>query len=321
MRGWQKKPSAQDDARALLDSLMGPSRDKDQQKDGIREGFKEKAVCKHYLAGLCPNNWFKNTKREMEHCAKVHSDQLIEELKAHPETGRYTAEYEEGLLKYLEDIAMDVDRWIARERGNLKPPGKELQLSAGQRKSMAEKQEVYRNLVEASTKLGDDGEVQKSMAVMAEAQDVKKEIEEIQAKHTVHTGGEAVCEACGVRYPLGDTPNEIGDRNSHFSGKMHEAYTTIREKIEELRTKRSSGEWAKYLPERQKTAEKKGRDDGRKRRSRSRDRDKEKDRDKDGDRDRGKAKKDRPRRRSRSRSRSPVAKKKHASRSRSRRRR
>merc|ERR1719265_1544326 len=284
---------------------MGPSRDKDQQKDGIREGFKEKAVCKHYLAGLCPNNWFKNTKREMEHCAKVHSDQLIEELKAHPETGRYTAEYEEGLLKYLGDIAMDVDRWIQRERGNLKPPGKELQLSVGQRKVLSEKQEAYRTLVDASTKLGDDGEVQKSMAVMAEAQDVKREIEEIQAKHTVNTGGEAVCEACGVRYPLGDSPNEVGDRNAHFSGKMHEAYTTIREKIEELRQKKKSGEWDKFAPEPRRDARGRSRKRGG---DKEREKNRDKDREKDRDRERGKAKPDRTRRHSRSRS--PAAKKK-----------
>eukprot|EP00448_Togula_jolla_P032383 CAMPEP_0170630780 /NCGR_PEP_ID=MMETSP0224-20130122/34218_1 /TAXON_ID=285029 /ORGANISM="Togula jolla, Strain CCCM 725" /LENGTH=307 /DNA_ID=CAMNT_0010958931 /DNA_START=1 /DNA_END=921 /DNA_ORIENTATION=- len=242
-RGWQKQPSAQDNARALLDSLMGPARDKKAKNDGIREGFKEANVCKRYLAGLCPNDWFKNTKREMDHCNGIHSDQLVDELQAHPEVKMYMAQYEQELLDFLEEICMDADRWIARERGNLKQPGKELQLSTGQRKALAEKQDQYRTLIDLSTRLGDEGEVRKSSAAMAEAQDIKKEIEEITAKFTVDTGGEAVCEACGVRYPLGDTPNEVGDRNSHFSGKMHEAYSAIREKVLELRKKKKNGEW------------------------------------------------------------------------------
>jgi len=142
---------------------------------------------------------------------------------------------------------LDADRWTARERGNCKAPGKELQLSAGQRRLIAEKEEMYKALIESSTQLGDEGEVQKSAAAMAQAQDIKAEIEDIKSKCMAETGGEAVCEACGVRYPLGDLPTEVGDRNSHFAGKTHEAYTTIRQKVNELREKKKSGEWEKAL--------------------------------------------------------------------------
>ena len=218
-RGWQKVPTAQDDARALLDSLMGPSRDKRAASSGhAREGFldrnqgfltrlsgckgvscrRPRSVCKRYLLGLCPNDWFKSTKREMAQCGGIHSDILREELEAHPERERYVAEFESQLLEYLEDICMDADRWVARERGNLKPPGKELQLSLGWQKSIAEKQETYKEMIERSQTLAEDEDLKQSHQVMERAQALQDEIDSIEAKFTVDTGGEGVCELCGV---------------------------------------------------------------------------------------------------------------------------
>lgn len=242
-RGWQKQSSAADDARALLDSLMGPSRDVQTEETDVAEGFLDRKVCKRYLVGLCPNDWFKSTKREMETCGKIHSDLLAEEMRRHPNAEKYTAEYEEQLLNYLENIAQDTDRWVARERGNLRPPTKELQLSAGWQKSFSEKNDQYKELMDQVKKLEESGEMGRCQELMETAQDVQKELDEIRGKFTVDTGGEAVCEDCGVRYPLGDTPNEVGNRVSHFSGKMHEAYTTIRDKIKELRKNKKDGKW------------------------------------------------------------------------------
>lgn len=246
MRGWQKKASAADDARALLDSLMGPSRDA-AAVDQKGEGFLDKNVCKRYLCGLCPNDWFKSTKREMDTCGKIHSDQLAEEMRAHPQAARYVAEFEQELFTFLEEICSDADRWVARERKNLRGPGIELQLSVGHQRSLSEKKGKYKDLIDESTRLGEAGEVQKSSEFMELASVLKKEMDEMLAKFTVETGGEDVCEACGVRFPLGNTPNEIGNRESHFQGKMHDAYTTIRKRLEELREKKKSGEWDRVI--------------------------------------------------------------------------
>merc|ERR1712083_368363 len=119
----------------------------------------------------------------------------------------------------------------ARERGNLKPPGKELQLSVGHQKQLAEKKDNYAALMAECRRLEEAEDIAQSSIQMRKAQEVKEDIEELEAKFTVETGGEAVCEMCGVRYPVGDTPNEKGNRESHFSGKMHEAYTIIRGKV------------------------------------------------------------------------------------------
>lgn len=275
-RGWQKQSSAADDARALLDSLMGPSRDVATDESEVAEGFLDRKVCKRYLVGLCPNDWFKSTKREMETCGKIHSDLLAEEMRRHPKAEKYIAQYEEELMNYLDNIAQDTDRWVARERGNLRPPSKELQLSAGWQKSFSEKSDQYKELMDQVKKLEESGEMGRCQEVMETAQDIQKELEDIRGKFTVETGGEAVCEACGVRYPLGDTPNEVGNRVSHFSGKMHEAYTTIREKIKELRKNKKNGKW-----------------DGLRGRLRERPDEDKDDRDRRADKDRGKERGDR----------------------------
>lgn len=246
-RGWQKLPSAQDEARALLDSLMGPKRDTKKKDNEVPETFKERNVCKRYLVGMCPNDWFKNTKREMDPCEKIHSDQLAEELRGHPDAKRLTAQYEEETLRFLEDICADADRWVAREKGNIRLPGKELQLNAVRQQLLQEKKETYDRLIESAERLGEEGGSAVGAEALAKAQEIKADIEEMEAKFTVETGGECVCEACGVRYPLGDLPHEIGDRKSHFSGKMHEAYSTIRGKVEELRKKKKSGDWDRLL--------------------------------------------------------------------------
>jgi len=58
-----------DDARKLLDSLMGQTRNVDLKEAKKKKGqnFKEENVCKFYLVGFCPQNeqLFKNTKRRL----------------------------------------------------------------------------------------------------------------------------------------------------------------------------------------------------------------------------------------------------------------
>lgn len=310
---------------------MGPSRDVQKEESEVAEGFLDKKVCKRYLVGLCPNDWFKSTKREMETCGKIHSDLLAEEMRRHPQAERYIAEYEEQLLNYLDNIVQDTDRWVSREKGNLRPPSKELQLSAGWQKSFSEKNDQYKELMDQVKKLEESGEMGRCQELMETAQDLQKELEDIRAKFTVETGGEAVCEACGVRYPLGDTPNEVGNRVSHFSGKMHEAYTTIREKIKELRQHKKDGKWdglrgrLRERPDEGKDIRDRRGDKDRGERDRGymekteRDKDKKESNDRDRSKDRGR-KRSRSRSRKRSQSRERSKRERRRSRSRSRRR-
>lgn len=80
--------SEMDSQRALLDTLMGINRNQDRDEDDIRD-FRDKRVCRCYLAGLCPHgeglagsrvrylmnvDLFQNTKADMGPCKLFHSE-------------------------------------------------------------------------------------------------------------------------------------------------------------------------------------------------------------------------------------------------------
>lgn len=64
--------------RAVLDELMGKDRDlPPSERTGKTIKFSDPSVCKHQLAGLCPNMLFKNTKSDLGECQTLlHSSSL-----------------------------------------------------------------------------------------------------------------------------------------------------------------------------------------------------------------------------------------------------
>merc|ERR1711957_852309 len=110
------------DAKSLLDSLMGTSRDK-PKKEKRDDDWKEKNVCKYFLVGFCPtdenDNWFHNTKSGVvEICRKTHSEALKKDFDKHPEHSKYQREYEMEFLKYLKGLIASADARVTREKAN-----------------------------------------------------------------------------------------------------------------------------------------------------------------------------------------------------------
>merc|ERR1719382_507109 len=62
---------------------------------------------------------------------------------------------------------------------------------------------------------------------------MKEEVQDIKDKHTFESGGETVCQVCGVRC----NPDEPADYQAHLDGRLHEGYIKIRAKVKELREK------------------------------------------------------------------------------------
>lgn len=59
-----------DEARAMLDELMGKTRDlTDDVKRSVRQvRFSDREVCKDFLCGLCPHIVFTTTKSDLGKC-------------------------------------------------------------------------------------------------------------------------------------------------------------------------------------------------------------------------------------------------------------
>lgn len=225
------------DARALLDSLMGPSRDQ-APSEHKGEDFLSDKVCKKYLVGFCPSAWFKATKREMEPCELIHSDVLREEFDKHPKADRYRREYEAQLLTFLEAAVREADMWLQRERQDCRQGGRELRVPLEEKAEMEGMKAKAATLTKRSGKLAEAGELAASQEALAEAQKLQRAHEDLVQRYTVEVPPDKVCATCGVRY----TTAEDNRGNDHFAGKMHEGYTKIREKIEELKKKRSREE-------------------------------------------------------------------------------
>mmetsp|Transcript_54944 Transcript_54944/g.154127 ORF Transcript_54944/g.154127 Transcript_54944/m.154127 type:complete len:282 (+) Transcript_54944:115-960(+) len=226
------------DARALLDSLMGPSRDKSLEEQQQTDGWKARDVCKRYLIGFCPtnvqDNWFHNTRRkDVQPCSKIHSDRLRTDFESHKDRDKYLREYEKEFLDFLEGLVREADAWISRETANCVGPGRVTKLPPVVKAKLVEMQASSELLLKQAEELAEQGSVEASKRAVESSVKLKEDITELKEKHSYDSGGETVCQICGVRC----NPDEPADYKAHLDGRLHEGYTKIRAKVRELREK------------------------------------------------------------------------------------
>lgn len=270
------------DAKALLDSLMGPSRDKDL-KDQRSDGWKEENVCKRFLIGFCPNNqhdcWFNARRRDLGLCTKVHSEALRKQFQGHPDREKHLPAYEKEFLTYLESVIYEADASIAREKKKAAPAGIETRIPVHLKGTAKELKQQAEDCLKLAEEAAEKGDVEGSKRLAAQAGKLKEDLEDLKARYTYESTGENVCEVCGVRC----LPGEQADYEAHLEGKLHLGYKKMRDKAQELREKRRAKEAGPKEGSRRE--EERGADRER-RRSRSRDRDRRAERDAGRDRDR-----------------------------------
>lgn len=139
-----------------------------------------------------------------------------------------------------------------------------------------ELQKEHARLVNAAQDTADES-LSKSEELTRQALDVEKDIEQLKMQYRFEFPGEEVCEICGVRYALqAEDKLEWHDRAAHLNGKMHNGWTQIREKLEELRKKERAWEKRRYQRDLEKERDQK--------RGKRRDRSREKRRSSDSDR-------------------------------------
>jgi len=270
-----------DDARAMLDSLMGTHRNVPVKEARKMKGenFKGSDVCHFYLLGFCPKyeELFHSTKRDLGECKLVHSDAMKEEYEAHPDYEMYKVQYENKFLHYLEDIVRGADEWVNRERRNIQSTNQQVEAKGPNDIAKGEIErlnEQGQKLLQEAEELAEAGDIGSSKTKAALAEQVRKKADEWDAKARIPKS-EEVCDICGLRTEAGDDSR----RFTHLSGKIHLGYERIRNSLTELRAKIAARE-----DKEPKRGDNRGGDDrGRRRASRSRDRG-ERDRDRDRDR-------------------------------------
>mmetsp|Transcript_81763 Transcript_81763/g.243841 ORF Transcript_81763/g.243841 Transcript_81763/m.243841 type:complete len:357 (+) Transcript_81763:142-1212(+) len=227
-----------DEARKLLDSLMGSHRNVDRKEAKARKGqnFKEENICKFYLLGFCPQHedLFHSTKRDIGKCHKVHSEAMKLEFEAHPDRERYQQEYERHLRCYLEELVRGADDWVARERRNIQLANQQIEDSGPNEIARAEIRKLNEQaaaLFAEAENLAEAGSFDESKVKLELAEEVKRRASDWEEKaRTVRT--EDVCEVCGSRMESGD-PSKAKFR--HEDGKIHGGYVKIRRWLVDVR--------------------------------------------------------------------------------------
>mmetsp|Transcript_553 Transcript_553/g.1326 ORF Transcript_553/g.1326 Transcript_553/m.1326 type:complete len:317 (-) Transcript_553:11-961(-) len=242
-----------EDARKLLDSLMGTSRDAalEEAKKTKGKNFTADNVCKHYLLGFCPQYELGNskltTKRNLGECHKVHSDAMKSEYEAHPDKEKYRTEYEKQFLPFLESQVREADAWVARERANVQKTA-----AAGAiekttintmpdavKEQVAELTKDMNKMMASAEDLAEKGDIEGSRFKVELADEIKEKIKDIEDRHpsyTVTLKEEWVCDVCGTRTEAVNEHNTARFK-AHFTGKVHLGYEKMREWVKKIRAR------------------------------------------------------------------------------------
>jgi len=245
--------------RALLDSLMGASRNEDPDKKR-KVSWYDSLVCPYKLVSFCPYKLFEETWVELGGtCSRDHGEYLrmAYEKEATPKEKR---KYERKLLSFLKELIYEVDRAIRREEDRLGIT-KESKKGEDAEKENSEQTEVEQALSDPLLAFSKSQQEQLRHVerLIKEKEDridrlnlnnkkaeveyltpeldalMKEKIEIItRAKKQaewVAPGCKRVCEICGITMDHGRT--DYYDRK-HFGGRIHQAYLQIREVAAEL---------------------------------------------------------------------------------------
>ena len=235
-----------ENARKLLDQLMGPARDRIPDANETREfEFTAPDVCKHYLIGYCPYQLLANTKADLGNCdKKVHDEAIRKQFRM--EGADYSEEYEREFFFFLERLLSDLDRKYRRQRERLAIQPKEdlLQKLNPHREEYLERVVVLENqlkeLITKVEKAGLQGRVVEAQDLNIQVEKVKFELEKAHEEASPFMRQEKkmeVCDICGALLVMNDTQRRL---DSHFEGRQHNGWVQIRETVDALKLKYGS---------------------------------------------------------------------------------
>jgi len=235
--------NAIDSQRALLDSLMGATRDRHEDESIKKVSWRDEEVCKNYLVGFCPFDLFTWTKSDLGSCEKIHSDKLRRQFQAENDR-RKKKKYERRYLELLEDLVKNCDRKIDRARKRISMDaemvvGEEDNLSSAQKERLDAIDDKVKDYTERMEDLGNQGMVEKAQELLLKMEQLKNEKMTIKslAVGVNETQNLIPCGICGAF--MMDLQDE-SRVDHHLKGKTHQGYQMIRDKIKEFRDRRRS---------------------------------------------------------------------------------
>ncbi|XP_057364841.1 putative RNA-binding protein Luc7-like 1 isoform X1 [Daphnia carinata] len=286
--------SAKDQMRAMLDQLMGTTRDGESSRYNVK--FTDPKVCKSFLLGCCPHEILASTRMDIGECANIHDLALRADYEKASESKDYG--YQVDAMDHLTTFVGECDRKTEAAKKRLAETQEELsaEVAAKAQKVHLLAEQIGQKLAKAE-QLGAEGFVDESMKMMEEVEEFRKKKAAAEQEYRNAMPASSyqqqklrVCEVCSAYLGIHDNDRRLAD---HFGGKLHLGFIKIREKLAELQVKVEERRRQRHV---QPVTE-----DREKQRERQRERERE-DRERERERER---ERDRRRERRRSRDRSP----------------
>lgn len=293
--------SAQAQMRAMLDQLMGTSRDGDTMRQRIK--FTDERVCKSHLLESCPHDILSGTRMDLGECVKIHDLALRADYEIASKQQEFFFELDAS--EHLQSFIADCDRRTELAKKRLAETQEEISAEvAAKAERVHELNEEIGKLLARAEQLGGEGNVEEAQQVLEKVEKtrtLKKEAEDIYRNSMPASSFQQqklrVCEVCSAYLGLHDNDRRLAD---HFGGKLHLGFIEIREKLDKLRkavTEKQERMRTKRREERDREEERAREWELEKEREREKQRESERERERERERDR-----ERDRRRSRSRS-------------------
>ncbi|RWS23708.1 luc7-like protein 1 [Leptotrombidium deliense] len=249
-------------ARALLDELMGRERDlRPSEKTADESEWSDSRICKFFLVNFCPNQLFTNTKADMGPCHKVHDD-FIKKLYEQKASRREKMMYEDEFIRFCQQTLNDVERRIKRARQRLAASQTDKANASGGATSgtpylseeLQEKMQVLSDrieqLLQQIEELGCEGKVEEAQGIMKLVEKLKEEkmalkrdnlpMHWIQQRAEIGAAQEKqmeVCDVCGAFLIVNDVQQRVDD---HLMGKQHVGYGKLKTALDEILQRRKS---------------------------------------------------------------------------------
>ncbi|XP_055763273.1 LUC7 domain-containing protein [Salvelinus fontinalis] len=296
--------SAQAQMRAMLDQLMGTSRDGDSMRQRIK--FTDERVCKSHLLDSCPHDILSGTRMDLGECVKVHDLALRADFEIASKQQEYF--FELDAAEHLQSFIADCDRRTELAKKRLAETQDEISAEvAAKAERVHELNEEIGKLLARAEQLGGEGNVEEAQEVLEKVEKtraMKKEAEDVYRNSMPASSFQQqklrVCEVCSAYLGLHDNDRRLAD---HFGGKLHLGFIEIREKLERLRKaamEKQEGMRLRRREEREKEEERAKEWELEREREREKERERETERVRERERERERGERDRRRTRSRS---------------------
>lgn len=233
-------------AKAMLDALMGPSRDISAKER--KDDWKERTVCKKFLVGFCPyDKAVLGGRRGFEPCAKIHNEILRAAFNEHDDgapDSSFRRDCEDVALRDLTDVLAEKDAYAKKQLEAKRAEQKCRRLSDDVNAKILQMRREAKIMTEKAATLEDcDGRLKDQLEKDAAALTTEMEayLKDEERKAQLAAPKAESCEECGTAY-VGDA-----EYKAHLEYKAHGSYIHVREKVEELR--KNKEEWAQKKQE------------------------------------------------------------------------